>query len=45
MFPSIINYSWEQKSGAKGCKIELFWAGFKYFTKKLFPRINYYSWK
>ena len=28
------------KSGAKGSKIELFWGGFNYFNKKLFPRIN-----
>ena len=32
-------------SGAEGSKIELFWGGFNFFTKKLFPRINYYFWK
>ena len=29
--------------GEERSKIELFWGGFNYFTKKLFPRINYYS--
>jgi hypothetical protein len=31
--------------GAEGSEIEFFWGGFNYFTKKLFPRINYYSRK
>ena len=31
--------------GAEGSEIEFFWGGFNYFTKKLFPRINYYFQK
>ena len=29
LFPRIKNYSWEQKSGDKGSKVELFWGGFR----------------
>ena len=38
LFPEII-------CGGQGSKVELFWGGFNFFTKKLFPRINNYSRK